>query len=626
MRISDHKINEIRSRANIVDVISSFIPLKRHGRNFMGLCPFHSEKTPSFVVSEQKQIFNCFGCHVGGDVFKFVKEYKSISFIEAIQEVAELVGITIEETSQNEPNQQEKEIEELYEINVSAARYFSNTLLNESEGEIGRKYFKDRNIQLTMQKAFGLGFAPQKRDELYKYLVSQNINIEKAKFLGLIDVGENGSYYDKLRGRVIYPIFSPNGRVIAFAGRVLGKVEGVAKYLNSPESPIYYKRRVLYGLSHSKDDIRKLDSVILVEGYMDLISLFQKGIKNVVASSGTALTEEQVTLLSRYTKNIYVVYDSDPAGEKAALRSIELLLKKDFEVKILSLPEGDDPDSFINKNSKADFEEQLTKTYNFLEYQADFYKKRGDFEDPTKETIAIKELVKSVSFVNDEMKREVFIKHISQKFNIRLKLLENELLALLHKVNSPAIRDVGKVTAQTANNSEQIAKIPKFKESKSKVYTIEKTLIKLLYEGDEQIMGQVFDNILPGDFTNNFLSKLAEIAFEAYKQDIYDPANLLSLLTDEVMRNFIFELTLNEQAVSKKWEDRYSDDDPKKLRQKECDDTIRQFHILQIEQQLKALKEQLILAENTENTNEILELIKELSIEKANLFNNTNSN
>lgn len=625
MRISDHKINEIRNRANIVDVISSFIPLKRHGRNFMGLCPFHSEKTPSFVVSEQKQIFNCFGCHVGGDVFKFVKEYKSISFIEAVQEVAEIVGITIEETSQSEPSQQEKEIEELYEINVVTARFYSNILLNEEEGGTGRKYFKDRNIQLAMQKAFGLGYAPSKRDELYKYLLAQNVNIDKAKMLGLIDIGDNGVYYDKLRGRVVYPIFSPNGRVTAFAGRVLGKVEGVAKYLNSPESPIYYKRRILYGLSHSKDDIRKLDSVILVEGYMDLISLFQKGIKNVVASSGTALTEEQVTLLSRYTKNIYVVYDSDPAGEKAAIRSIELLLKKDFEVKILSLPEGDDPDSFINKHSKTEFEEQLTKTYNFLEYQADFYKKRGDFNDPNKETNAIKELVKSVSYVNDEMKREVYIKHLSQKFNIRFKLLENELLSLLHKSNSAAIREVERGSSKPLTTQEKKVNIPLPKEPKSKVFTIEKTLIKLLYEGNEQMMGYIFDNILPGDFTNDFFAKLAEIAFEAFKKDIYDPATLLTMLTDTAMQNYILELTLKEQAVSKKWDDRFSDDEPVKLKIKECEDTIRQFHILQIELQLKALKEQLILAENQQNTNEILDLIKELSLEKANLFNNSAS-
>lgn len=620
MKVSEQKLNEIRSRVNIVDVISSYVALKRHGKNYLGLCPFHQEKTPSFVVSEQKQIFNCFGCHVGGDVFKFVKEYKSISFLEAVQEVAESVGIAIEDTGSSEQNKYEKELEELYDINVIAARFFSNILLNEPDGEIGREYFNNRNISIATQRSFGLGFIPNKKDTLYNYLVKNNVNLEKAKLLGLIDQSENGSYFDKLRGRVIYPILSPNGRVIAFAGRILGKIDGVAKYINSPESPIYLKRRVLYGLYHSKDEIRKLDYAILVEGYMDLISLYQKGIKNVVASSGTALTEEQITLLSRYTKNIYVIYDSDPAGEKAAIRSIELLLKKDFDVKILSLPDGEDPDSYINNHSKLDFEELLNNTSNFLEYQADYYKKKGFFEDPNKETIAIKELVKSVSFINDEVKREIFLKHLASKFNIRFKSLENELFNLIHQKNYQEIKNVG----SNKSTQQQPAKAKSSnitKNTKSKIYTIEKTLIKLLYEGDEQIMGEIFDNVLPSDFTDSFLQKLAEIALNAFKNDTYDSASLLAQVTDPIMQNFILELTLKEEAISNKWHDKSFEHDPKKLRYKECIDTIKQFQIYQIEKQIKALKEQLILAENAENTTEILDLIRDLSIEKTNLYN-----
>ncbi|MFH0735243.1 MAG: DNA primase [bacterium] len=617
MRISEQKINEIRSRANIVDIISSYIPIKKHGRNFMGLCPFHQEKTPSFVVSEIKQIFNCFGCHTGGDVFKFVKEYKSISFYEAVQEVADIIGIQIEETS-DELSKQEQETEQLYEINIIAARYFSNLLLNEPDGEIGRNYFKERNIQLVMQRAFGLGYASPKWEEFYNYLVSQNINIDKAKQLGLVDMGDKGNYYDKFRGRVIYPIFSPNGRVTAFAGRVLVKSDTSAKYLNSPESPIYYKRRVLYGLSHSKDDIRKLDSVVLVEGYMDLISLYQKGIKNVVASSGTALTEEQVTLLSRYTKNIFVLYDSDPAGEKAALRSIEILLKKDFEVKILSLPSGEDPDSYINKNSKEDFEELLLGTNNFLEYQAGYYKKRGDFENPTTETKAIKDLVKSVSLINDEMKREVYIKHLAKKFNIRLKLLENEMFSIYNKDNAAAIRGVSTVNVPQ-NKTSQKPSI-NVKENKDKLFTIEKTLIKLLFDGNEVLMGNIFDNILPSDFSNEVLKQLAQIAFDAYKADIYGPAQLLNQITDPVLSNYVLEFSLKDEAVSKKWEERFKDDDSLANRTKECSDTIRLFQITQIEKQIKVLKEQLILSSDPQNTNEILDLLKDLNIEKANLL------
>ncbi len=617
MRISEQKINEIRSRANIVDIISSYMPIKKHGRNFMGLCPFHQEKTPSFVVSEVKQIFNCFGCHTGGDVFKFVKEYKSISFYEAVQEVADIIGIQIEETS-DELSKQEQEIEQLYEINIVAARYYSNLLLNDPDGEIGRNYFKERNIQHVMQRAFGLGYSSPRGDELYHYLVSQNVNMDKAKQLGLVDIGDNGKYYDKLRGRVVYPIFSPNGRVSAFAGRILIKNDKAAKYLNSPESPIYYKRRILYGLSHSKDDIRKMDSVILVEGYMDLISLFQKGIKNVVASSGTALTEEQVTLLSRYTKNIYVLYDSDPAGEKAALRSIEVLLKKDFEVKILSLPSGEDPDSFINKNTKEDFEELLSGTNSFLEYQAGYYKKRGDFDNPTKETTAIKELVKSVSLINDEMKREVYIKHIAKKFNIRLKLLENEMFSIYNKENAAAIRGVGNVNIpqNPVSNKPSIG----VKEGKDKLFTIEKTLVKLLFDGNESIMGSVFDNILPSDFSNDVLRQLAEIAFEAFKNDISDPAELLNQIKDPVLSNYVLEFSLKDEAVSKKWEERFRDDDSMTNRVKECSDTIKLFQITQIEKQIKVLKEELILSVDAGQTNEILDLLKDLNIEKANLL------
>ncbi len=622
MKVSEQKLNEIRSRVNIVDVISSYVALKRHGKNYLGLCPFHQEKTPSFVVSEQKQIFNCFGCHVGGDVFKFVKEYKSISFLEAVQEIAESVGITLDEKGGTQQSNYEKEVEELYDINVVAARFFSNILLNEPDGETGREYFKNRNINLSMQRSFGLGYIPNKKDTLYNYLVKNNVNLEKAKLLGLIDQSENGAYFDKLRGRVIYPILSPNGRVIAFAGRILGKADNIAKYINSPESPIYLKRRVLYGLYHSKDEIRKLDYAILVEGYMDLISLYQKGIKNVVASSGTALTEEQVTLLSRYTKNIYVIYDSDPAGEKAALRSIELLLKKDFDVKILSLPDGEDPDSYINNHSKLEFEDLLKKAFNFLEYQADYYKKKGFFDNPNKETEAIKELVKAVSFINDEVKREIFLKHLSQKFNIRIKLLENALFSLLHQKNYDEVKNVGSKNT-TPQQPAKTASSNTVKVTKSKIYTIEKTLIKLLFEGDEQIMSEIFDNVLPSDFTDSFLRKLAEIALNAYKNDIYDSASLLAQITDPIMQNFILELTLKEEAISNKWQDKSFEHDTKILRKKECKDTIKHFQIYQIEKQIKTLKEQLILAENAENTTEILELIKDLSIEKANLYNKT---
>ena len=354
MIIPENKIEEVRSAVNIVDVISEFVQLRKRGKNYVGLCPFHQEKTPSFTVSSDKQIFNCFGCHKGGNVFKFLMDLQNISFVEAVQDIAKRAGITLE-FQESMPSEEQSEQEILYDINTMAARFFSNNLLQSLQGEIARSYFSDRNIKIQTQRIFGLGYSIPDWESFLKYAKENKIDLEKAQYLGLIEKNDRGGYYDKFRGRVIFPIFSPNGRVIAFGGRIMEKAENAAKYLNSPESIIYSKRRSLYGLYHSKDEIRRLDKAILVEGYMDLISLFQNGVKNVVASSGTALTEEQVKMLSRYTKNVVVFYDADPAGVKASLRSIELLVRQDFDVKIAELPKGEDPDSFINKYGREEF-------------------------------------------------------------------------------------------------------------------------------------------------------------------------------------------------------------------------------------------------------------------------------
>ncbi len=345
MNISERKIEEIRSAVNIVDVISDKVTLRKRGKNFLGLCPFHNEKTPSFTVSEDKQIYHCFGCHNGGNAFKFLMEYEKISFVEAVQELAQQAGINIEYNDEGaEERQSEQEI--LYDINSIVGRYFSDNLRLSDEGEIGRKYFEKRNIKDKTIREFGLGYSFASKDNLVNFLSAKKVDLEKALQLGLIGKANDGRLYDKFSGRIIFPIFSSHGRVIAFAGRILEKRDNAAKYLNSPESIIYYKGKILYGLSHAKDEIRKRNKAILVEGYMDLISLYQNGIKNVVAVSGTALTDDQVQLLSRYTKNVFLLFDADTAGIKASMRSIELLLKKDIEIKIISLPSGEDPDSY----------------------------------------------------------------------------------------------------------------------------------------------------------------------------------------------------------------------------------------------------------------------------------------
>lgn len=618
MRIPEAKIEEIRSSTSIVDIISGFVQLRKRGKNYVGLCPFHQEKTPSFTVSEDKQIFHCFGCHAGGNVFKFLMDFKSISFIEAVKEVAEQIGITLD-YEQGFDSAKQDELEFLYDINLLAAKYFSNNLLHSDEGEVARKYFENRNIKLQTQKIFGLGYALPSWEHFLNYARDNKIDLQKAKTLGLLDLKDNGDYYDKFRERVIFPIFSPNGRVIAFGGRTLSTRDNLAKYLNSPESQIYFKRRSLYGLFHSKEEIRRVNKAILVEGYMDLISLHQNGIKNVVASSGTSLTEEQVQLLSRYTKNIVVLFDSDAAGEKASLRSIEILLKQDFDVKVIALPKGEDPDSFINKNSKEDFEEVITGAQNFLEYQTSQFQLKGLFDDPVTQADAIRELVSSASLVTDELKRNLLIKSISRKFNLREKLLESELEKFLQ---------------QRAKNDNRTAAITeqKAKETKSKVNgsnkgadfketRLEKEIVRLLYSGDEKIAGYIGDNISSDEIGNRNFRLLIETAAPFIKQNIYSPSVLIDNIINDELKTYIREILLHEDTISKRWDELASNGKVEKDTFEYAQQTIRNYRIVQIDEQIRINNETIAASNNDDDYSRLWKANKELAMKKKILMN-----
>jgi len=612
MIIPERKIEEVRSSVNIVDIIAEVIQLRKRGKNYIGLCPFHQEKTPSFTVSSEKQIFHCFGCHAGGNVFKFLMDYQNVSFVEAVKSIAERIGITIE-YHEAPPTEEQSEQEILYDINTVAARYFSNNLLQSLPGEVARSYFDDRKIKVQTQRIFGLGYAFPEWDHILKHLKENGIDLEKAKYLGLIDKKENGDYYDKFRGRIIFPIFSPNGRVIAFGGRIMDKT-AVAKYLNSPESSIYSKRRSLYGLSHSKDEIRRLDKAILVEGYMDLISLFQHGIKNVVASSGTALTEEQVQMLSRYTKNVVVFYDADTAGVKASIRSIELLVRQDFYVKIAELPQGEDPDSFVQKYGKDEFDEQIKRAQNFLEYQTAQLEKLGKFEDPAQHTDAIRELVQSVSFVNDELKRSMLIKSVAKKFNLREKLLESELEKVL--ASTSRYRTENKINNKNIAlvQTESLEKIATAKEKT--INPIERDLIKMLFEGDKSIIDYIFTYIKPEDFSNETLRGLAEVVHETnmHEESIF-PAILIEKITDDKVKDYIINLSFDKYILSKTWEDVHPGSPENLVFQKVAKDTVRSFRLNIIDTELENLHNQIISSRSESETQKLLEtkqrLIKE---------------
>lgn len=583
MRIPESKIEEIRSAANIVDVISNYVQLRKRGSNFLGLCPFHHEKTPSFTVSESKQIYHCFGCHAGGNVFKFLMEYKKISYVESVQEMAEELGITIEYDERQVEVQSEQEI--LYDINTAAAKYFSYNLLNEENGETARKYFTDRKLKVNSLRSFGLGYAFPYRESFVKYARDMKLDLEKCLHLGLIGKYDDGNYFDKFAGRIIFPIFSPNGRVVAFAGRVLENRDSVAKYLNSPESSIYHKSRILYGLSHAKDEIRRQNRAILVEGYMDLISLHQHGVKNVVAVSGTALTEEQIQLISRYTKNIILLFDADTAGVKASMRSIELLLKQDMEVRVITLPQGEDPDSFVHTFGKDKFEELVATARTFLEYQTAYYESRGDLEDPIKLTEVIKELVKTLGLIKDDIKRSVLLKNIARKFNIRENLLEAEL----DKIISTTVKTAERREAVKAEPAKTEA-VPPAQKNKLEQHleVIERDLIKLLFEGDKHVLNFISQHIHPEDIFSETDQLIIETVLKEYFSDKdIGPSALLEKFADEKIQNYILEITFEKYSTSKRWIERNIVEDEKANLQKEAEDIVKNFLLLKIDEQIK---------------------------------------
>jgi DNA primase len=539
-------------------------------------------------------------------------EYKKISFIEAVQEIAEQYNIELKYDDSYPEAQSEQEI--LFDINTEVARYFSNNLLNDEEGQIARDYFQKRNIKVQTMRAFGLGYALNGWENLVSFLKQKNIDLEKALQLGLIGRNKDGRVYDKLAGRIIFPIFSPNGRVVAFAGRKLREDDTGGKYINSPESIIYVKGRVLYGLSFAKDEIRKLDKAIIVEGYMDLISLYQAGIKNVVAVSGTALTDDQAQLLSRYTKNVVLLFDADTAGISASMRSIEILLRKDFDVKIATLPSGEDPDSFVNKYGREEFEEVIKRAENFLEYQTAYYEKQGMFDDPTKAAEAIRDLVKPIAIIDDDLKRNILIKTISRKFNLREKLLEKELEKALEQEKKSARTQTQRIYKEEIKSAETLI-APQIRKVPPQVYNTEKEIIKLLFENDETIFEMITGNMEPEIFELELHRKILSDVKEYYhEKHNLNPADLIALFDDDI-QSYLREITIEQHTISQSWLENHPSLQTENMMYRYAVDLVTRYKQMQIDIKIS---ENLRAIENADSEEIALRLMREnLELEKA---------
>ncbi len=435
-------IQTIYETAHIEEVVGDFVTLKKRGANYLGLCPFHNEKTPSFSVSPSKGIYKCFGCGKAGNVVGFIMDHEHYSYPEALKSLAKRYGIEIEEEEVTPEMQQElDEKESMLAVNTFISDYFISNLTTKDEGKsIGLSYLKERGFRDSTIEKFGIGYAIDNWEDYSKHALANGYKKDVLVNTGL-SIEKDDKLLDRFRGRVIFPIHNLTGRVIGFGGRILSSDKSKAKYLNSPESDIYNKSKVLYGVYHSRNAIVKNDNCFLVEGYTDVISLHQAGFENVVSSSGTSLTVDQIKLISRYTKNITILFDGDPAGLKASFRGIDLILEQGLNVKIVLFPEGDDPDSFARNHTTTETEAFIKDSaVDFIKFKTGLLKEETE-GDPAGRTQLIKDIVQTISLIPDGISRSVYVKECSVLLEVREQTLMNELNKLLRqkyrKKNTP---------------------------------------------------------------------------------------------------------------------------------------------------------------------------------------------
>ncbi len=442
--ISRTTIDNVFDTARVEEVIGDFVQLKKSGSNFKGLSPFSDERTPSFMVSPVKQIWKDFSSGKGGNVVAFLMEHEHFTYPEAIKYLARKYGIEIEETEQtNEQKELASERESLYLVSEFAKDYFHDTLLNSEQGKaIGKTYFKERGFTEETIKRFTLGYSPDTWDAFTSHALKNGYQLGFLEKTGLTIV-KGDKQFDRFKGRVMFPIVSMSGRVLGFGGRILTSDKKAAKYLNSPESDIYHKSKVLYGIYHAKQSIAKEDNCYLVEGYTDVIQFYQRGIHNVVSSSGTALTPEQIRLINRLTQNITVLFDGDAAGLRASLRGVDLILEQGMNVKICTFPEGEDPDSFARNNTLEELSLYLEEnSRDFINFKASLLAKDAK-NDPIKKADTIRDMVHSISKIPDVIKQEVYVKECSRIMDISEEVLFSTLAQMLQKEKREAARKSG---------------------------------------------------------------------------------------------------------------------------------------------------------------------------------------
>lgn len=543
VRYSDELIDEIRNSNDIVDVISQYVVLKRSGRNFFGLCPFHREKSPSFSVSPDRQIFHCFGCGVGGDVIRFVSKIESLDFRQTLEMLADKSGITLPTLENGMDNEKLKLKESVYKINKIAAQFYHENLYK-SSAKSAQEYVKTRKLDNNTLKTFSIGFSTN-YDELYKELKKQGFSDEEILASSLVNKSAKGQFFDRFKTRLMFPIKDVQDRVIAFGGRVLD--DSKPKYINSPENIVYSKGRNLFGLNIAKKS--GSDKIIIVEGYMDAISLYQRGITNVVASLGTALTEQQGRLLRKYASQIIIGYDSDGAGQAATMRGMEILQNLGCDIRILQL-DGDakDPDEYVVKYGSARFLKRVDEAISLVEFKVKVLKNSLKVETASDKIKFLNEIVKILSKVDNNIEKEVYIDKISSEYGISKEAIYAEANKREYANNQ------GIKALQKPINKNQTKPINKEEISEALIKR-ENMIIWLLINPEINAYEQIKEKIKPQDFKFSKNQEIAEILYEHFEKGNSNN-NIINLFSDEEIVNHItsimaddFEITNNEKAT-----------------------------------------------------------------------------
>lgn len=531
--IPSEKIDEIRRANDIVDVISTYVNLKKRGKNYFGLCPFHSEKTPSFSVNREKDMFHCFGCGKGGNVFTFLMELEHMGFYDAVKMLAERAGIELPERVRSAKGETIQSL--LFDVNRKTARFYHDNLLS-SEGKHALEYLKNRGIGDDAVKSFGLGYAPDKWEGLLTHLKIEEVKVELIEKAGLVLKRESGGYYDRFRNRIIFPIINLSGRVAGFGARALEEAKDIPKYINTPETPVYHKSRILYGLYKTREEIRSEGTAVLVEGYTDFISLYQAGIRNVVAVSGTSLTEQHAEILSRYTDNVIIFYDSDNPGRLASIRAGTKFLIVGMEVRVVELPQGFDPDSFVRKFPISSVKKAMDSAVPLLDFRialnSERLKRRQD------KARFINEVLEDLSGMRDPIMESLILRDFSEKMGVSERVLYSEFGKYRKKSTGRPGTATGEyaksdgISFQTAGERAQYE------------------LLRLFIHSDS-MRKNILSRIKPPSFSNEHLRELFVVLSES-KDDLKKDrvSGIFDRLKTPVQRDLLSKILIESEKIS----------------------------------------------------------------------------